>query len=269
VKHTLAIIGGGNIGEAMLAGLLAGTEPRLTPDQVVVVEQAPARAAYLTEKYGITLADLGAAVRDAEIVLMAVKPYHTDDLLAQLTDHVTDEHLIMSVVGAISTARIEKGLAGKPAVVRCMPNTPVAVGKGVVGISAGAYAGDADLDRVESLFQPVARVIRVPETQLDAVTALSGSGPAYFYYVVEALIDAGVLLGLTRPLAAEMVLATAEGAAAMLRQPDADPVRLRAAVSSPGGMTIAAIREFEERAVRGAIMAGVDAARNRSVELSR
>ncbi|MEV0068987.1 pyrroline-5-carboxylate reductase [Amycolatopsis sp. NPDC050768] len=266
----LAIIGGGNMGEALLAGLLAGTEPRFTAAEVVVVELAEERAAYLRERYGVTTtAEAGPAIRTAETVLLTVKPYHVDDLFAAVADDVNDNQLFVSAVGGVRIARLEALLPGKPPVVRCMPNTPVSVGRGVVAISAGTYAGDAELDYAQSLFDPVGKVVRVEETRMDAITALSGSGPAYYFFLTEALIEAGILLGLPRPLAEELVKANAAGAAEMLQVPDADAVRMRAAVTSPGGATIAAIRQFEERGVRAAVMAAIEAARDRAAEMGR
>ncbi|HEX3790562.1 MAG TPA: pyrroline-5-carboxylate reductase [Pseudonocardiaceae bacterium] len=265
----LTIIGGGNMGEALLSGLLAAEPQLLRPEQIAVVELSPERAAYLRERYGVPVLDLASAVRGASTVFLFVKPYHVDDLLPQLTEHVTDDQLIVSAVGGITIGHIEAGLAAKPAVVRCMPNTAVAVGAGMIGISAGSNAGEDHLDRTTELLRPVGRVVRVPETQLDAVTALSGSGPAYFFLLAEAMIDAGVLVGLTRQLATELVTQTAAGAGLMLRDLGSDPVALRAAVSSPGGMTIAAVRELEEHGLRAGMMAAVAAARDRSVELGQ
>ncbi|WP_326834592.1 pyrroline-5-carboxylate reductase [Amycolatopsis rhabdoformis] len=266
----LAIIGGGNMGEALLAGMLAGPEPKITAADVVVVELAEARAAYLRERYGVaTTAEAGPAIRTAETVLLVVKPYHVDDLFAAVADDVNDSQLFVSAVGGVRISKLEALLPGKPAVVRCMPNTPVSVGRGVVAISAGTYAGEAELDRAQELFDAVGKVVRVEETRMDAITALSGSGPAYYFFLTEAMIEAGILLGLPRPLAEELVLANAAGAAEMLQLPDADPVRMRAAVTSPGGATIAAIRQFEERGVRAAVMAAIEAARDRAAEMGR
>jgi pyrroline-5-carboxylate reductase len=149
-----------------------------------------------------------------------------------------------------------------------MPNTAASVGQAITAISAGAFAEDTHLDRAESLLRAVGRVVRVPETQMNAITAFSGSGPAFFFYFAEALIDAGVLLGLPRALSEEMVIQTAVGAATMLRDSGEDPVGLRAAVSSPGGTTITAIRELEKAGVRGAVMAATEAGRDRTDQIS-
>jgi len=153
------------------------------------------------------------------------------------------------------------------AVVRCMPNTPALVDEAMTAVAAGEHADEAHLAIAESLLAAVGRVVRVPESQLDAVTALSGSGPAYFFFLVEAMIDAGILLGLPRALSAELIVQTAIGSAVMLRDSGEHPVQLREAVTSPGGTTIAAIRELEVHGVRAALLAAIEAACLRSREL--
>jgi pyrroline-5-carboxylate reductase len=148
-----------------------------------------------------------------------------------------------------------------------MPNTPALVDQAMSAISPGAHAGEEHLVATEALLSPVGRVLRVPEKQQDAVTALSGSGPAYFFYLVEAMIDAGILLGLPRAVAADLIVQTALGSATMLRDTGEHPVQLREAVTSPGGTTIMAIRELERHGVRAALLAAIEAARDRSAEL--
>jgi pyrroline-5-carboxylate reductase len=261
---TTTIVGGGDMGEALLAGLLAGGR---TADELIVVEPSEARADLLRERHGVTVTGLGPAIAESDAVLLTVKPYHLDALLEELAGHLAPGHLIVSAVGGKSTSSVESGLPGEPAVVRCMPNLPVSFGQGTIAICAGRHAGAAELDRAHSLLSPLGRVVRVLETQLDTVTALSGSGPAYFALLAEAMIDAGVLAGLPRPLAEDLVLATAAGAGRMLGEPGADPVAIRAAVSSPGGTTVTAIRELENRALRAAVMAAVEAGRQRTAEL--
>jgi pyrroline-5-carboxylate reductase len=150
-----------------------------------------------------------------------------------------------------------------------MPNTPALVDEAMSAISAGAHAGEEHLAATERLLSPVGKVLRVPESQQDAVTALSGSGPAYFFFLVEAMIDAGILLGLPRAVAADLIVQTALGAATMLRDTGEHPVQLREAVTSPGGTTIMAIRELERHGVRAALLAAIEAARDRSAELGR
>jgi pyrroline-5-carboxylate reductase len=262
----LAIIGGGKIGEALLSGLLRKSAG---PEDILVVEHYPERVRYLTERYGIRVVQVAEAARSCSTILIAVKPQDIDPLLGELAGVVTAEHLIVSVAAGITTARIERGLPAAPAVVRCMPNTPALVDEAMTVISAGARATQDHLQRADELLSAVGRVVRVPESQLDAVTALSGSGPAYFFFLVEAMIDAGILLGLPRALAAELIVQTLFGSAVMLRDSGEHPVQLREAVTSPGGTTISAIRELENHGVRAAFLAAIEAARNRSAELGR
>ena len=263
---SVAIIGGGKIGEALLSGLIR----RGGTDGIVVCERSPQRAAELAERYGIDAVDLAGAAARARVLLVAVKPQDIGTLLGALAEHVDPgRHLVVSVAAGIPTGRIEAALPGGTPVVRVMPNTPALVDEGMSVISAGAHAGEGHLDEAEALLSPVGRVRRVPESQQDAVTALSGSGPAYFFYLVEAMVDAGILLGLPRTLAADLIVQTALGAAVMMRDSGEHPVVLREAVTSPGGTTIAAIRELERHGVRAALIAAIEAAHDRSVELGR
>ncbi len=261
---TVAILGGGKIGEALLSGLLRGGR---TADDIVVSEKHEARAAQLAEAFGVRVLPAADAVAAAPTVIIAVKPQDIDALLAEIAPQVTASHLIVSVAAGITTARIERALGEAVPVVRCMPNTPALVDEAMTVISAGSHAGDEHLDVAETLLATVGKVARVPETQLDAVTALSGSGPAYFFFLVEAMIDAGILLGLPRALAADLIVQTAIGSAVMLRDTGEHPVQLREAVTSPGGTTISAIRELEVHGVRAAILAAIEAAALRSAEL--
>ena len=262
----LAIIGGGKIGEALLSGLIR----RGGREGLVVCERSPERAAQLQERHGIPAVDLAEAAARARTLLIAVKPQDIGTLLAGLAGHVDPgRHLVVSVAAGVPTATIEAALPAGTPVVRVMPNTPALVDEGMSVLAAGAHAGESHLDEAEALLASVGRVRRVPEGQLDAVTALSGSGPAYFFYLVEAMIDAGILLGLPRALAADLIVQTALGAAVMLRDSGEHPVQLREAVTSPGGTTIAAIRELERHGVRAALIAAIEAAHDRSVELGR
>jgi pyrroline-5-carboxylate reductase len=263
---SLAIIGGGKIGEALLSGLVR----RGGREGIVICERSPERAAELAERYGVAAVDLAGAGRAARTLLVAVKPQDIGALLGRLAEHVDPaRHLVVSVAAGVTTARIEQALPAGTPVVRVMPNTPALVDEGMSVLSAGAHAGDEHLDRAEALLAAVGRVRRVPESQQDAVTALSGSGPAYFFYLVEAMVDAGILLGLPRALAADLIVQTALGSAVMLRDSGEHPVQLREAVTSPGGTTIAAVRELERHGVRAALIAAIEAAHDRSVELGR
>ena len=264
-RRGLAIIGGGKIGEALLSGLVR----RGGPDGIVVCERSAERANALAEKYGVAALDLADAAARARVLLIAVKPQDIDSLLRVLAEHVDQGHLVVSVAAGVPTARIEAALPPGIPVVRVMPNTPALVDEGMSVLSAGAHAGEAELDEAEALLAAVGRVRRVPESQQDAVTALSGSGPAYFFFLVEAMVDAGILLGLPRALAADLIVQTALGAAVMMRDSGEHPVQLREAVTSPGGTTIAAVRELERHGVRAALIAAIEAAHDRSVELGR
>jgi pyrroline-5-carboxylate reductase len=260
---TLAILGAGKLGEALLSGILrSGT----SAEDVVVVERHAERAAFLKEQYGVRAVEVPEAVSFARTIVVAVKPQDIGGLLDELGPLVTPQHLVVSVAAGIPTAYLEKRLVGVP-VVRVMPNTPALVDEAMSAISAGAHAGEEHLAATERLLSPVGKVLRVPESQQDAVTALSGSGPAYFFYLVEAMIDAGILLGLPRSVAADLIVQTALGSATMLRDTGEHPVQLREAVTSPGGTTIMAIRELERHGVRAALLAAIEAARDRSAEL--
>jgi pyrroline-5-carboxylate reductase len=263
---SLAIIGGGKIGEALLSGLIR----RGGREGLVICERSPERAAQLQERHGVPAVDLAEGAARARTLLIAVKPQDIGTLLARLAEYVDPaRHLVVSVAAGVPTATIEAALPAGTPVVRVMPNTPALVDEGMSVLSPGAHAEEAHLDEAEALLASVGRVRRVPEAQQDAVTALSGSGPAYFFFLVEAMIDAGILLGLPRALAADLIVQTALGAAVMLRDSGEHPVQLREAVTSPGGTTIAAIRELERHGVRAALIAAIEAAHDRSVELGR
>ena len=264
-RSGLAIIGGGKIGEALLSGLVR----RSGADGIVVCERHPERAAELNARYGVPVLGLAEAAARARVLLLAVKPQDIGTLLELLAGSVDTGHLVVSVAAGVPTATIEAALPAGVPVVRVMPNTPALVDEGMSVLSAGAHADEGHLDEAETLLAAVGRVRRVPETQQDAVTALSGSGPAYFFYLVEAMVDAGILLGLPRDLAVDLIVQTALGSAVMLRDSGEHPVQLREAVTSPGGTTIAAIRELERHSVRAALIAAIEAAHDRSVELGR
>ncbi|HWL35195.1 MAG TPA: pyrroline-5-carboxylate reductase [Frankiaceae bacterium] len=260
----LAILGAGKMGEALLSGLLrAGT----APGDVVVTARREERAAALRDKHGVTVETNADAAR-ADTVLLAVKPQDMGALLAEIAGTVTPDQLVVSMAAGIPTAFVERRLAPGVPVIRVMSNTPVLVDEAMSAISAGAHATEDHLVRTEELLGHVGRTIRVPESQQDAVTALSGSGPAYFFYLVEAMIDAGILLGLPRAVAADLIVQTAIGAAVMLRDTGEHPVKLREAVTSPAGTTINAVRELEKHSVRAALIAAIEAARDRSQELA-
>jgi pyrroline-5-carboxylate reductase len=262
----IAILGAGKIGEALLSGLLrAGTKPA---DLLVTVRRAD-RGRLLEERYGVRVVPTREAVAAAEVALVCVKPQDIEAMVDELAPAAGADTLIVSVAAGIPTTFYEKRLAAGVPVIRVMTNTPVLVDEAMSAISAGTHASERHLAVAEDLLSAVGKVVRVPESQQDAVTALSGSGPAYFFYLVEAMTDAGILLGLPRAVAADLLVQTALGAAVMLRDTGEHPVKLREAVTSPAGTTISAIRELENHGVRAAFLAAIEAARNRSRELGR
>ncbi|OHV41672.1 MULTISPECIES: pyrroline-5-carboxylate reductase [Pseudofrankia] len=263
---TVAIVGVGRLGEAFLAGLLrSGVEPK----EIVVAEKDPARAAAVSDEHGVAAAAPKEAAARADVVVVAVKPHDMATLLAEVGGALAPGALVVSLAAGITLTVLQDALPAGTPVVRVMTNTPLLVGEAMSALCAGRYAGDEHLARTEALLGAVGRVVRVPEKQLDAITALSGSGPAYFFYLLDAMIEAGVLLGLPRPLAAELMVQTALGSARMLRETGEHPALLREAVTSPAGTTAAALLELDRRAVRGAILDALTAARDRSAELGR
>jgi pyrroline-5-carboxylate reductase len=262
---TVAILGAGKLGEALLSGLLRGGHE---PGDLVVTARRPERAAELHERHGVVALTNAEAAEKATTLLLAVKPQDMGALLDEIAETASSHQLVISVAAGITTAFLERRLAPGTPVVRVMTNTPVLVDEAMSVMSAGSHAGPEHLAATEALLAPVGKVLRVPEGQQDAVTALSGSGPAYFFYLVEAMIDAGILLGLPRTVAADLLVQTALGAAVMLRDSGEHPVKLREAVTSPAGTTINAIRELENHGVRAALLAALEAARDRSRELA-
>ena len=260
------MLGAGKIGESLLSGLL---DAGRSPQDLMFTERYPQRAAELANKYGIEHVEVTAALRRADVVVIAVKPQDIEPLLDEMAPQLPSGKLVVSMCAGLPTALFERRLPEGTAVVRVMPNTPMLVGEAMSAISGGSHAQDSDLDLVEELLGSVGKVVRLPESQQDAVTALSGSGPAYFFYLVEAMIDAGILLGIPRATVAELIVQSAVGAAAMLREGGGHPVMLREAVTSPAGTTIAGIRELEKHGVRAALIDAIEAARDRSVELGR
>ena len=265
MSQRVAVLGTGKIGEALVSGLLRAGKP---VDEVLVTARRPDRAAALHERYGVTAVSNAEAAKKADTLILTVKPQDMGALLDELAPHVPADKLVVSGAAGITTGWIGARLVAGVPVVRVMTNTPVLVDEAMSAISAGAHATEAHLVRTEEIFTPVGKTIRVPEAQQDAVTALSGSGPAYFYYLVEAMTDAGILLGLPRAAAHDLIVQAAIGAAVMLRDSGEHPVKLREAVTSPAGTTIAAIRTMEDHGVRAAMIAALEAARDRSRELA-
>ena len=266
-ERKIAILGGGRIGEALLSGLLSSGWRESS--EVVVTSRREDRVAELRELHGAeATTDNVAAVSGAGVVVVAVKPQDIDVLLGEIGQHLTPGQTLVSVAAAIPTAHIEQRIADGVPVVRAMPNSPATVHEGMAGICAGGHAGDDQLALAEELLSHLGRVVRVPETWMDAITAVSGSGPAYFALLAEAMIEAGILLGLSREVSTTLVVQTMFGTAKQLRDQGMHPVELRESVTSPGGTTIAAIRELEQAGVRAAFLNAIQAAMDRARELA-
>jgi pyrroline-5-carboxylate reductase len=263
----MAILGTGTIGESLLRGLLsAGWR---SPEEIVVTGRREERIAELAERYGVSATLSNAeAVAGAALVVVAVKPQDFPALLGEIGGLVDPRQTVLSVAAAIPTSSIEQRLAPGVPVVRAMPNAPATVHEGIAGICAGAHATDEHLALAEDVLNHLGAVVRVPERYMDAVTAVSGSGPAYFALLAEAMIEAGLLLGLSREVTTRLVVQTMLGTAHLLRDERIHPVELREAVTSPGGTTIRAIRELEQAGVRAAFLNAIQAAMERSRELA-
>lgn len=282
----IAIIGGGSIGEALLAGLLrAGRQVK----DLVVAEKNPTRVKFLSETYSVLVTTVSEAVDTATHVIVAVKPADVelviDDIAATAANADSDsaEQVFVTVAAGVTTAYYENKLPAGSPVVRVMPNAPMLVGGGVSAVAPGRFATAEHIKQVSALFDAVGGVLSVDESQIDAVTAVSGSGPAYFFLMVEALVDAGVDAGLTRSVATDLVVQTMAGSAAMLLERldqagttgsaamgatiDTSPAQLRATVTSPGGTTAAGLRELERGGLRAAVANAVVAAKTRSEQL--
>jgi len=264
----VAILGGGKMGEALISGLIRSGGRRA--DEIMVTNRREERALELAGKYGVTATlDNAEAGAWADVLVLMAKPQDTEALLSQIRAHVTADDLVISFAAGVRTSFVEKHLPDVVPVVRVMSNVPVMVDEAMSVISAGSTATDAHLAITEELLGYVGKVLRLKEKHLDAVTATSGSGPAYFFLLAEAMIEACILLGLSRDVATELIIQTMLGSAKMLRDTGTHPVELREMVTSPGGTTIAAIRHLEEAGVRAAFLNAIDAACKRSLELAQ
>ncbi|MBA2445295.1 MAG: pyrroline-5-carboxylate reductase [Nocardioidaceae bacterium] len=263
---TVAVLGAGVMGETLVSGLIRAGR---APTELLLAERRTDRAAELRERYGVDVVTNVAAATKAETLVLVVKPQDMPDLLDEIASVVRPGQLVISLAAGITTELIESRLPEGVAVVRVMPNTPALVDEGMAAISRGTHCDEEHLLEAESLMRATGKVIRVPEKQQDAVTAISGSGPAYLFFVVEAMIEAGVHLGLPRSTATELVVQTMVGSAKMLRETGEHPTVLRERVTSPGGTTAAAVRKLEDHKVRAAFMTALESARDRSRALAR
>ena len=264
----IAILGAGQIGEALIGGLLSSGWR--SQQELAASTRREERAEELRERHGVavTLSNAEAAA-GAALVVISVKPQDIETLLGEIGPLIQPEQTVLSIAAAIPTAAIERHLGAGVPVVRAMPNTPAVVHEGIAGLCAGSHAGEEHLTLAEEALRHLGAVVRVSEPYMDAVTAVSGSGPAYFALLAEAMIEAGILLGLSREISTQLVVQTMLGTAKQLRDRRMHPVELREMVTSPGGTTIAAIRELEQAGVRAAFLNAIQAAMDRSRELAR
>lgn len=265
---TVAFLGAGNMAEALVRGLLAG--PVCDSGQLVVTDVRPERLAYFQSTFGVSgTADNNVAVAQADVVFLAVKPQQLREVAEGLTGHLKADALVLSIAAGVRTATLEQWLGPDVRVVRAMPNTPALVGAGITAICGGRRATAADLALAETLLRAVGAVLQVNEPDMDAVTAVSGSGPAYVFYFMEALMKGAQQLGLTSAVARQLVLGTLAGATKLAEQSDVGPEVLRERVTSKGGTTAAALEVVKARQVAETWVDALAAAQRRSVELSK
>lgn len=262
---TVAVLGAGVMGSALLSGLIrAGRDAA----DLVITGRNLESAQEVAARFGVRLmSNVDAAMR-ADTLVLVVKPQDMGGLLAEITGQVRPGALVVSLAAGITTSFLEERLPTGTAVVRVMANTPALVDEGMAAITAGRNCDEVHLHEAEDLLRSCGKVLRVPEKHLDAVTAISGSGPAYIFYVVEAMIEAGVLLGMPRTTSTELVVQTLYGAATMLKETGQHPTVLREQVSSPGGTTMAAVRQLDDHKVRAAFVTAMEAAAERSKQLA-
>ncbi len=266
----IAVIGGGQIGEALVSGLVAA---EVNPQNIRVTNRREERRKELSERYGVvSLSDNAQAADEADVVFLCVKPKMILDVLTEIAGTVDNNSaptVVVSMAAGINLDSMEKNVSAGLPIVRVMPNTPMLVRKGMCTVTGGRFVNEEQLALVQELLTSVGEVMVVEETDLDAVTAMSGSSPAYLFLVTEALIDAGVNLGLTRAAAKKLAVAAFDGASTMLKETGREPAELRAGVSSPAGTTVAALRELEESGIRGAFFRAAQACADRSAEMGR
>ena len=262
---TIALLGVVVMGSTLVAALIRSGHD---PADLLVSDKSRARAEQVAVEHGTRHAAAHEAAAAADTVVLAVKPQDMAALVEQIHDHIRPGALVVSIAAAISTAYLERRLPEGTSVVRVMPNTPALVDEGMSAMSPGRHCTPEHVAQARALLGHVGRVLVLDEEHQDAVTAISGSGPSYIFYVVEAMIEAGVLLGLPRDTATELVVQTLYGAATMIRETGQHPTVLREQVSSPGGTSVAALRALEDHKVRAAFLTAMEAAARRSKELS-
>lgn len=266
IDKKIAFLGGGNMAEALIKGILAAKTARF--DQITVTDVSEARLVHFRNAHGIGFKKSNReAAAAADIIVLSVKPQVIDAVLAEIAAGTGGNKLVISIAAGITIERIEKALAPGTRVVRVMPNTPALVLAGATGLSRGANATDADMAVSRGIFGSVGRTVVVDEKLMDAVTGLSGSGPAYVFTMIEAMADGGVKQGIPRALALELAAQTVFGAAKMVLETKEHPAKLRDMVTSPGGTTIAGLHEIEKGRLRATLISAVEAATRRGKEL--
>jgi pyrroline-5-carboxylate reductase len=266
IFENLGFVGGGQMAEALIEGLLS--RELLKPGQITVSDLSEVRRSHLKKTFGInTTLENKEVVKGSEIIILAVKPQVISIVLEEIRPVVSSDHLVVSIAAGITVHSLEKGLPDDTRVVRVMPNTPAMVQAGAAALCKGTAARPGDLDMVRQILETVGKAVVVPESLMDAVTGLSGSGPAYVFTFIEGLIEAGVREGLPRTVAQELVVQTVLGAALMCQNTGKHPAELTTMVTSPGGTTVAGLHILERGALRGIILDAVRAATERSREL--
>ena len=267
-NKTIAVIGAGNMGTALIGGILRSK--LADPKKITASRRDEEALAELRRKWGIhAVSDNKKAASGADIIILAVKPQASRAVLLELAPLVKKSQLVVSIMAGITTQTINKKLKQPCPVVRAMPNTPCLVDAGATAISAGAHAGEADLALAEKIFASVGKVVTLPESAMDAVTGLSGSGPVYIFMVIEAMIDGGVKMGIPRPIAAKLAAQTVYGAAKLVIETGKHPAILKDEVTTPGGTAINAIHMLEAKGLRSVLIDAIVTAASRSQELSR
>jgi len=265
IEGRIGILGGGNMGSALVKGLIDSGTARA--EQVTVAEKLPAQAAKLKEGLGVGVVDSPANLGPMDLLIVAVKPKDVANALTAVREGLAPSSLVVSIAAGVKLAALAEHLPQGQPLVRAMPNTPALVGKGVAAICAGEHTPPAALETARQVFAAVGQVVVVTENLMDVVTGLSASGPAYVFLIIEALADAGVLMGLDRASALTLAAGTVAGAAELMIQTGQHPALLKDMVTSPGGTTIAGLRVLENAGVRGVLMEAVAAATRRSQEL--
>jgi len=267
MESKVVFVGAGNMAEAIVSGMVAADF--CAPEKIVLTDIRPERLADLEAEHGVSTSTDNSVVKNAEIVVLAVKPQMMEEVLKGIAPVLRKETLVISIAAGIPASKIEAVLGNGTRVVRVMPNTPALIGKGASALAAGTLADEADMEVAEAILNCVGLTVRVEESQIDAVTALSGSGPAYVFYLLEGMLAAADEMGLEKETARTLALQTVEGAARLMKDSGEEAADLRAKVTSKGGTTEAAIRSLDAAGVKESIINALKAAEAKSVELSK